>query len=250
MSANYQDVVAFHRKFGVPIAETPTLVDMDLHQFRMRFLTEEHDETVAAAVARDLPGFFDGLLDLVYVAMGTTAVFGLDWDVPFLVYHAGMVQLDTTVMSSVLKYALGDELEAFHGYDFDLVSDYIRRSGGVPYSPGFADQEVLNKCFEAINRAITMAGQAYLHEDLAGIEIAVVQVGYFAMGTAALCGLPWQAGWDEVQRANMSKERALPDGSNSARFSKYDVVKPEGWKAPDHVPILKTCGWTPILLES
>ena len=31
----------------------------------------------------------------------------------------------------------------------------------------------------------------------------------------------------------MAKERAKPDASNSKHKSGQDIVKPEGWKAPD-----------------
>lgn len=50
---------------------------------------------------------------------------------------------------------------------------------------------------------------------------------------AANYNWPMDAAWDEVQRANMAKERAKPDASNSKHKSGQDIVKPEGWVAPD-----------------
>ena len=47
-----------------------------------------------------------------------------------------------------------------------------------------------------------------------------------------MMGLPWPQLWDEVQRANMAKERAKHAGE-SKRGSALDVVKPEGWVPPD-----------------
>ncbi|APU03074.1 nucleoside triphosphate pyrophosphohydrolase family protein [Salmonella enterica] len=44
---------------------------------------------------------------------------------------------------------------------------------------------------------------------------------------------PLDDAWDAVQAANMAKERAKPDASNSKHKSGQDIVKPEGWKAPD-----------------
>lgn len=41
----------------------------------------------------------------------------------------------------------------------------------------------------------------------------------------------------------MSKVRAQKDGSDSARGSSFDVVKPEGWVAPDIGGLLGECGW-------
>uniref|UniRef100_A0AAU8GH05 Nucleotide pyrophosphohydrolase n=2 Tax=unclassified Rosemountvirus TaxID=2738372 RepID=A0AAU8GH05_9CAUD len=44
---------------------------------------------------------------------------------------------------------------------------------------------------------------------------------------------PFDEAWDEVQKANMAKERAKPDASDSKHKSGQDIVKPEGWTAPD-----------------
>lgn len=61
---------------------------------------------------------------------------------------------------------------------------------------------------------------------------ALVDLVYVAVGTAYLQGFPFNAGFDMVQIANMSKVRALRE-EDSKRGSTYDVVKPEGWKAPE-----------------
>ncbi len=120
---NFDDVEAFHKKFGVPLAGTPSFLDDDANRFRQKFMQEELDEYNEAYMAGDMLKAADALVDLVYVALGT----------------------------------------------------------------------------------------------------------------ASMMGLPWQQLWDEVQRANMSKVRATgADDSRSVRKSALDVVKPEGWKAPDH----------------
>lgn len=72
---------------------------------------------------------------------------------------------------------------------------------------------------------------------------ALIDEVYVAMGTAHLLGYPWQEGWDRVQAANMAKVRAQADGSDSLRGSAFDVVKPEGWVAPDIAGLLRECGW-------
>lgn len=76
---------------------------------------------------------------------------------------------------------------------------------------------------------------------------ALVDLVYVALGTADMMGLPWQRLWAEVQRANMSKERAKPDGSNSKRGSALDVIKPPGWTPPDHKPLLGLAARTPLM---
>lgn len=67
---------------------------------------------------------------------------------------------------------------------------------------------------------------------------ALIDLVYVALGTAHLQGLPWQSGWDEVQRANMAKERAKSDGQ-SKRGTAFDLVKPAGWIPPRLAPLLE-----------
>lgn len=77
--------------------------------------------------------------------------------------------------------------------------------------------------------------------DMAGLADALIDLVYVALGTAHLFGIPWQPLWDEVQRANMSKERGT--ASTSKRNSEYDVIKPEGWTPPDIAGILEQWGF-------
>lgn len=95
----------------------------------------------------------------------------------------------------------------------------------------------------------------FLREELAEIEEALdagdtaklldglVDLVYVALGTAHVYGLPFDEAWDEVQRANMSKERAERK-EQSLRGSTYDVIKPEGWMPPDVAGILSRHGWS------
>lgn len=66
---------------------------------------------------------------------------------------------------------------------------------------------------------------------------ALVDIVVVAMGTAVQMGLPWQALWDEVHRANMAKVPV----DNTERLSK-DLRKPEGWIPPDIAGVLKKNG--------
>lgn len=50
---------------------------------------------------------------------------------------------------------------------------------------------------------------------------------------AANYNWPLDDAWDAVQKANMAKERAKPDASDSKHGSSQDIVKPNGWTAPD-----------------
>ena len=85
---------------------------------------------------------------------------------------------------------------------------------------------------------------ACMKGDIAEAADALADLVYVALGTAHLMGLPFEEIWTEVQRANLTKERATgADDPRSKRANSLDVVKPEGWKAPDHGPALKAAGW-------
>lgn len=73
----------------------------------------------------------------------------------------------------------------------------------------------------------------------------LVDLVVVALGTAHIMGYPFQTAWNLVQRANMSKVRAAKDGSDSKRGTGYDIVKPEGWTAPDEAiaELLYHAGW-------
>jgi len=78
--------------------------------------------------------------------------------------------------------------------------------------------------------------------DLAGVFDSLIDLVYFAHGTAAMHGFPWQAGWNEVQRANMTKVR-VRSHAESARLNKLDVRKPEGWQPPNIHRVLEEARW-------
>lgn len=72
---------------------------------------------------------------------------------------------------------------------------------------------------------------------------ALMDLVYVAYGTAHLLGYPWEQGWAEVQRANMSKERASR-AEQSERGGTLDVIKPPGFQPPDIVSVLKNHGFS------
>lgn len=69
---------------------------------------------------------------------------------------------------------------------------------------------------------------------------AIIDHIYILLGTAHLHGFSpaiLQAAWTRVHEANMKKIRATRE--NPGKFGhKHDIVKPEGWQAPDHSDLL------------
>ena len=66
---------------------------------------------------------------------------------------------------------------------------------------------------------------------------ALVDEVYVLLGTAYLHGFDFNAAWQRVHAANMSKVRAKA-AADSKRKSKYDVVKPPGWTPPRIQPLV------------
>ena len=66
---------------------------------------------------------------------------------------------------------------------------------------------------------------------------ALIDLVYVAIGNAYLQGFPFNRGFSLVQIANMAKVRATRS-EDSKRGSSHDVIKPEGWTAPDLKPLL------------
>lgn len=71
---------------------------------------------------------------------------------------------------------------------------------------------------------------------------ALVDGVYVLLGTAYLKfgAERFKEAWRRVQTANMAKVRANPDGDDrSHRNATFDIVKPEGWTAPDHYDLVQ-----------
>lgn len=74
--------------------------------------------------------------------------------------------------------------------------------------------------------------------NMAELADALVDLVYVAKGTANLLNLPWDELWDDVQRANMAKERGV-----GKRGNLVDCIKPAGWVPPKTQAILEAHGF-------
>jgi len=87
-------VKEFHRAFGHPIAETPTLMTPERAQARYKWMKEEIDEFLEAVREGDLVEQADAMVDVIYFALGTLVEMGVDGKVLFdIVQAANMSKL-------------------------------------------------------------------------------------------------------------------------------------------------------------
>jgi predicted HAD superfamily Cof-like phosphohydrolase len=147
---------------------------------------------------------------------------------------------------------------------FNLVGEFHRKFD-LPVAestpPGFPDESTI--CFrikflmEELSELVLACGysnaadaisraQDYLNEypddgkDLEKAADALADLKYVTDGTAHMLGIPLNEVFAEVQRANMSKERAVSAGDpRSTRGHSLDVVKPKDFVPPNHAPILE-----------
>jgi len=61
----------------------------------------------------------------------------------------------------------------------------------------------------------------------------IIDLCVFAIGTLEVFGVDANKAWDEVYRANMSKEVGIKEGRPNP-LGLPDLVKPEGWEGPSH----------------
>jgi len=87
----------------------------------------------------------------------------------------------------------------------------------------------LNFLSEELNETGKAAGEADPEEIVDGlIDLCVV-----AIGTLDAFGVDAYKAWDEVLRANMSKEVGVKE-SRPNPLGLPDLIKPEGWEGPSH----------------
>ena len=134
--------------------------------------------------------------------------------------------------------------------NFDDVGDFHQKfelenvTHGAAF-PRSYDLSLLSFRQQFLQEELDEFHDAWVKNDPEKAFDALLDLVYVAMGTAHLMGFPWQAGWDEVQRANMTKQRSAGDDDPlSKRATKGDVVKPAGWRAPDLKVVLMRHGWT------
>lgn len=141
-----------------------------------------------------------------------------------------------------------DDVGMFHAkFDLHRVDEYARMGSVVLPESGIGPQPVDTDLLEFRTRfleeELTEFKEGCAQGDDAKMFDALLDLVYVAMGTAHILGYPWNAGWDLVQAANMAKQRAAADGSDSKRGSRWDVVKPAGWEPPDIDGLLREHGF-------
>ena len=75
--------------------------------------------------------------------------------------------------------------------------------------------------------------KAYEDKNEEEIVDGIIDLCVFAIGTLEVFGVDANKAWDEVYRANMSKEVGIKEGRPNP-LGLPDLVKPKGWQGPTH----------------
>lgn len=121
------------------------------------------------------------------------------------------------------------DVRAFH-HKFDILNN--------GKTPTMLTKRKLQERIECMQEELDEFKAAVESQDFPEQADALIDLVYFAKGTAVMMGLPWEELWDDVQRANMAKVRGV-----GKRGHAVDMVKPEGWRKPDGALILKAHGF-------
>jgi predicted HAD superfamily Cof-like phosphohydrolase len=94
MSDLFNMVAAFHEKFELKPTSQPDFPVEEIWRLKNVHMQEELDELRKAAYNGDLEEYFDGLIDLVYVALGAAYLAGLPFNEGFKrVHEANMTKV-------------------------------------------------------------------------------------------------------------------------------------------------------------
>lgn len=106
------------------------------------------------------------------------------------------------------------------------------------YRDSDAAVRVILDGYDPLSSTLTEEMQGDLADHLNDQLDALVDLAYVVIGCAYLQFGParFAEAWSRVQVANMAKVRAERQ-EDSKRGSTYDVVKPEGWEAPNHADL-------------
>ena len=105
---------------------------------------------------------------------------------------------------------------------------------------GFPTPDVVKFRIDFLKEELVEFCIACAEGDLAKAIDALVDMDYVILGTAHMFGVNFPDHFQEVHKANMQKERARGvNDPRSTRAHALNVVKPFGWKPPDHGPIIE-----------
>jgi predicted HAD superfamily Cof-like phosphohydrolase len=108
----YQNVIDFHKKFGIQYDGPPRGREGDLFKFRDKRFHEEIREIRDAVEAGQSPEELDGYVDLIYIILGTCHLRGWDFNEAWKRVHEANMKKELASAKNPGKYGpLGDKID-------------------------------------------------------------------------------------------------------------------------------------------
>jgi len=123
----FEMVAAFHQKFGLEPTSQPDFPVRDIWVLKNAHLQEELDEIRAAAINGDLEEYFDGLIDLVYVALGAAYLSGLPFNEGFKRVHEANMKKVRALRTEDSKRGSTYDIVKPAGFVAPTLKDLIRK---------------------------------------------------------------------------------------------------------------------------
>ena len=86
-TTNFEDVLDWHRYFGLAIGDRPDLAAETTNELRVELIREEFEELVDAVARLDIVEVADALADMLYVLHGAAVTWGIPLDEVFREVH-------------------------------------------------------------------------------------------------------------------------------------------------------------------
>jgi hypothetical protein len=123
----FEMVAAFHQKFGLEPTSQPDFPVRDIWVLKNAHLQEELDEIRAAAINGNLEEYFDGLIDLVYVALGAAYLSGLPFNEGFKRVHEANMKKVRALRTEDSKRGSTYDIVKPAGFVAPTLTDLIRK---------------------------------------------------------------------------------------------------------------------------
>jgi predicted HAD superfamily Cof-like phosphohydrolase len=161
-------------------------------------------------------------------------------------YADSIVSIDGTI-TLYLEDLREQGLTRLQDTDFERVCAFHQKFGSLThYHPRLPQtrEEYLNieTNVNHLSEELDEIDKAWEEGNIVELADGLVDLVYVALGVAHKLGLPWDALFAEVHRANMTKRRAT-SAAESTRGSIYDIVKPENFIPPQIEEVLRRKAW-------
>jgi len=120
-------VADFHKKFGLDPTEQPDFPFEEIWILKNNHMQEELNEIRAAAINGNLEEYFDGLIDLVYVALGAAYLSGLPFDEGFKRVHEANMKKVRALRQEDSKRGSTYDIVKPAGFVAPTLTDLIRK---------------------------------------------------------------------------------------------------------------------------